>query len=168
MADPVQAPDTAHELNDDTHATSDALVRRLVKEQLWPQRGRILLTFICMVLVAGASAAMIYLLKDVVDQVLVSRDRTMLYLLPGAIICLALVSGIAGYFEAVNMEVIGHRMVANLQRLMYRGIIWADLQADFAFHQRCGTAALLGRQGPDRADEGFSAGDLSGHHPGRP
>ena len=71
---------------------------------------------------------MIYLLKDVVDQVLVSRDRQMLYLLPGVIILLALTSGIAGYFEAVNMEVIGHRMVANLQRLMYRGMIFSDLQ----------------------------------------
>lgn len=128
MAEPVQAPDTGHELTDDAHATSDALVRRLAKEQLWPQRGRIALTFLCMVLVAGSSAAMIYLLKDVVDQVLVARDRNMLYLLPGVIIGLALVSGIAGYFEAVNMEVIGHRMVANLQRLMYRGMIWSDLQ----------------------------------------
>jgi subfamily B ATP-binding cassette protein MsbA len=128
LAEPVQAPDTGHELTDDAHATSDVLVRRLVREQLWPQRGRILLTFICMVLVGGASASMIYLLKDVVDDVLVSRDRTMLYLLPAIIIGLALVSGIAGYFEAVNMEVLGHRMVANLQRLMYRGIIRADLQ----------------------------------------
>jgi ATP-binding cassette, subfamily B, bacterial MsbA len=128
LAEPVQAPHTGHELTDDAHATSDVLVRRLVREQLWPQRGRILLTFICMVLVAGASASMIYLLKDVVDDVLVSRDRTMLYLLPAVIIGLALVSGIAGYFEAVNMEVLGHRMVANLQRLMYQGIIRADLQ----------------------------------------
>ena len=128
MAEPVQAPDRGHELIDDAHATSDALVRRLAKDQLWPQRGRIGLTFICMVFVAASSAAMIYLLKDVVDQVLVSRDRQMLYLLPGVIITLALTSGIAGYFEAVNMEVIGHRMVANLQRLMYRGMIFSDLQ----------------------------------------
>jgi len=128
LAEPVQAPDRGHELIDDAHATSDALVRRLAKGQLWPQRGRIGLTFICMVFVAASSAAMIYLLKDVVDQVLVSRDRQMLYLLPGVIILLALTSGIAGYFEAVNMEVIGHRMVANLQRLMYRGMIFSDLQ----------------------------------------
>ncbi len=128
MAEPVQAPDRGHELTDDPHATSDALVRRLAKEQLWPQRGRMGLTFICMIFVAGSSAAMIYLLKDVVDQVLVSRDREMLYLLPGVIIALALISGIAGYFEAVNMEVIGHRLVANLQRLMYRGMIYSDLQ----------------------------------------
>ena len=128
MAENVQSPEAGHELTDDSHATSDALIRRLVKEQLWPQRKRVALTFICMVLVAGASASMIYLLKDVVDEVLVAKDRGMLYLLPGVIIGLAMISGIAGYFEAVNMEVIGHRMVANLQRLMYRGIIWADLQ----------------------------------------
>ena len=128
MAENVQIPKAGHELTDDSHATSDALIRRLVKEQLWPQRKRVALTFICMVLVAGASASMIYLLKDVVDEVLVAKDRGMLYLLPGVIIGLAMISGIAGYFEAVNMEVIGHRMVANLQRLMYRGIIWADLQ----------------------------------------
>jgi subfamily B ATP-binding cassette protein MsbA len=128
LAENVQIPKAGHELTDDSHATSDALIRRLVKEQLWPQRKRVALTFICMVLVAGASASMIYLLKDVVDEVLVAKDRGMLYLLPGVIIGLAMISGIAGYFEAVNMEVIGHRMVANLQRLMYRGIIWADLQ----------------------------------------
>jgi len=128
LAENVQIPKAGHELTDDSHATSDALIRRLVKEQLWPQRKRVALTFICMVLVAGASASMIYLLNDVVDEVLVAKDRGMLYLLPGVIIGLAMISGIAGYFEAVNMEVIGHRMVANLQRLMYRGIIWADLQ----------------------------------------
>lgn len=128
MADNAQAPVTGLELTDNRHETSNTLIRRLVRDQLWPQRKRILLTFLCMVLVAGTSAGMIYLLKDVVDQVLISRDREMLYLLPGAIIGLALISGIAGYFEAVNMEVIGHRMVANLQSAMYRGIIRADLQ----------------------------------------
>ena len=128
MSENAQVPVTGLELTDDRHESSRTLIRRLVREQLWPQRKRILLTFLCMVLVAGTSASMIYLLKDVVDQVLIARDRTMLYLLPGAIIGLAVISGLAGYFEAVNMEVIGHRMVANLQTSMYRGIIRADLQ----------------------------------------
>ena len=128
MSETAQAPVTGLELTNDRHESSKTLIRRLVREQLWPQRKRILLTFLCMVLVAGTSASMIYLLKDVVDQVLIARDRTMLYLLPGAIIGLAIISGLAGYFEAVNMEVIGHRMVANLQTSMYRGIIRADLQ----------------------------------------
>ncbi|PPR10079.1 MAG: Lipid A export ATP-binding/permease protein MsbA [Alphaproteobacteria bacterium MarineAlpha11_Bin1] len=128
LADNAKAPDTGLELTEEAHETSKTLVNRLVREQLWPQHKRILLTFLCMLLVAGTSASMIYLLKDVVDQVLIARDRTMLYLLPGAIIGLAIISGLAGYFEAVNMEVIGHRMVANLQSSMYRGVIRTDLQ----------------------------------------
>ena len=128
MADNAQVPVTSLELTDDRHETSKILVRRLLRNQLWPQRKRIFLTFLCMVLVAGTSASMIYLLKDVVDQVLIARDRSMLYLLPAAIIGLAIISGMAGYFEAINMEIIGHRMVANLQTSMYRGVIRADLQ----------------------------------------
>ena len=128
MADNAQVPLTSLELTDDRHESSKTLVRRLLRNQLWPQRKRIFLTFLCMVLVAGTSASMIYLLKDVVDQVLIARDRSMLYLLPAAIIGLAIISGMAGYFEAINMEIIGHRMVANLQTSMYRGVIRADLQ----------------------------------------
>ena len=128
MADKEQALSNGLELADKRLETSKTLINRLVRKQLWPQRKRILTTFLCMVLVAATSASMIYLLKDVVDQVLIARDREMLYLLPGAIIALAIISGIAGYFEAVNMEVIGHRMVANLQSSMYRGVIRADLQ----------------------------------------
>ncbi|MEE2721136.1 MAG: ABC transporter transmembrane domain-containing protein [Pseudomonadota bacterium] len=128
MADNAQVPVTSLELTDDRHESSKILVRRLLRNQLWPQRKRIFLTFLCMVLVAGTSASMIYLLKDVVDQVLIARDRSMLYLLPAAIIGLAIISGMAGYFEAINMEIIGHRMVANLQTSMYRGVIRADLQ----------------------------------------
>ena len=128
MADNAQVPVTSLELTDDRHESSKTLVRRLLRNQLWPQRKRIFLTFLCMVLVAGTSASMIYLLKDVVDQVLIARDRSMLYLLPAAIIGLAIISGMAGYFEAINMEIIGHRMVANLQTSMYRGVIRADLR----------------------------------------
>ena len=128
MSDDTALPASSYALKDDAHSTSRTLVRRIAREQLWPQRLRIALTFICMVLVAGASAGMIYLLKDVVDEVLIAKDREMLYLLPAVIVLLALTTGIAGYFEAVNMEVIGHRMTANLQKRMYGGIIGADLQ----------------------------------------
>ncbi|MEK9645309.1 MAG: ABC transporter transmembrane domain-containing protein [Alphaproteobacteria bacterium] len=128
MSDDFPARESGYALTDDAHDASKVLVRRIAREQLWPQRVRIGLTFVCMVLVAGASAGMIYLLKDVVDDILISRDRDALYLLPLVIMGLALTTGIAGYFEAVNMEVIGHRLTANLQKRMYGSIIRSDLQ----------------------------------------
>jgi subfamily B ATP-binding cassette protein MsbA len=128
LTDAAPIPARPYQLTDDPHATTDNLVRRLIKDHLWPQKNRIFLTFICMVIVAGSSAAMIYLLKDVVDQVLIARDRGMLYLLPAVIISLALISGLSGYLESVNMEVIGNRMVADFHQSMYRSVVWSDLQ----------------------------------------
>jgi subfamily B ATP-binding cassette protein MsbA len=128
LSDDFPAREPGYALTDDAHDASKVLVRRIAREQLWPQRVRIGLTFVCMVLVAGASAGMIYLLKDVVDDILISRDRDALYLLPLVIMGLALTTGIAGYFEAVNMEVIGHRLTANLQKRMYGSMIRSDLQ----------------------------------------
>ncbi len=128
MSNDFPASESSYALADDAHDASKVLVRRIAREQLWPQRVRIGLTFVCMMLVAGSAAAMIYLLKDVVDDILISRDRDALYLLPLIIMSLALTTGIAGYFEAVNMEVIGHRLTANLQKRMYNSIIRSDLQ----------------------------------------
>ena len=128
MPNDAPLPPTGQELTDDAHARSKDLVRRLVAEQLRPQAGRLAVTLACMVVVAASSAAMIYLLQPVLDNIFIEKDRVMLYLVPGAIVALALITGLGGYFEAVNMEVIGHRMVANLQRAMYGSIIRSDLQ----------------------------------------
>ncbi len=128
MSNDFPASESSYALADDAHDASKVLVRRIAREQLWPQRIRIGHTFVCMMLVAGSSAAMIYLLKVGVEDILISRDRDALYLLPLIIMSLALTTGIAGYFEAVNMEVIGHRLTANLQKRMYNSIIRSDLQ----------------------------------------
>jgi subfamily B ATP-binding cassette protein MsbA len=128
LSDDVPASHAGYELKDERHDTSGALVRRLVREQLRPQAGRLALTLVCMCIVAASSAAMVYLLQPVLDDIFIQKDREMLYLVPAAIMVLALVTGFGGYLEAVNMEVIGHRMVANLQRQMYASIINSDLQ----------------------------------------
>ncbi len=128
MSDDVPATHPGYELTDDRHDPSSVLVRRLVDEQLRPQAGRLALTIFCMIIVAASSAGMVYLLQPILDDIFIQKDREMLYLVPGLIVALALVTGISGYMEAVNMEVIGHRMVANLQRQMYGSIIRSDLQ----------------------------------------
>jgi subfamily B ATP-binding cassette protein MsbA len=103
------------------------LVRRLVRDQLRPQGGRLAFAFACMAIVAAATAGNAWLMRPVIDDVFAARDETMLFFVVGAVLALALINGAAGYFEAVLMEVIGQRMVANLQSGMYRRVIHADL-----------------------------------------
>lgn len=128
MIHSVATPQASQELRDLANLDSMALVRRLVREQIRPQAGRVAAVFMCMVVVAAASAGMVFLIGPVIDDVLIAKDREMLYLVPGAIIVLAAVTGSAGYAEAWMMEIVGHRMVANLQQRMYGRIICADLR----------------------------------------
>jgi subfamily B ATP-binding cassette protein MsbA len=128
-------------LNDATTGTTKQLVSRLAHNHLRPQTGRFVVAIICMLVVAAASAAMLYLLKPVLDDILISQDRTLLYIIPGAIFGLALVTGLAGYVEAVYMEIIGHRLVSDLQFAMYARLIRADL----ALFQNTATGVLISR-----------------------
>ena len=122
-----EMPAKSAELQDAAHATTSELVRRLYRETLRPQITSIWIAVFCMVVVAGVSAGMVYLLQPIIDEVLIARDRVMLYFLPVLIIVLALVRGVAGYGESYLLEVIGHRMVATLQSGMYARVIRADL-----------------------------------------
>ncbi len=119
---------SASELSHPTaHLPTTSLVRRLVRDQLRPQAARLVLAFVCMAIVAAATAGNAWLMRPVIDDVFAARNETMLYIVVGAVLALALINGAAGYFEAVLMEVIGQRMVANLQSGMYRRVIHADL-----------------------------------------
>ncbi len=109
------------------HLPTTSLVRRLVRDQLRPQAARLALAFVCMAAVAAATAGNAWLMRPVIDDVFAARNETMLFIVVGAVLGLALINGAAGYFEAVLMEVIGQRMVANLQSGMYRRVIHADL-----------------------------------------
>jgi len=124
-----------------THLPTTSLVRRLMRDQLRPQAGRLALAFLCMAIVAAATAGNAWLMRPVIDDVFAARNETMLYVVVGAVLALALVNGAAGYFEAVLMEVIGQRMVANLQSGMYRRVIHADL----AFFHNNPTGVLIAR-----------------------
>ena len=119
---------SASELSHSTsHLPTTSLVRRLVRDQLRPQATRLVLAFICMAIVAAATAGNAWLMRPVIDDVFTARNETMLYVVVGAVFALALINGAAGYFETVLMEIVGQRMVADLQSGMYERVIHADL-----------------------------------------
>ena len=129
------------EINDATFGSTKQLVSRLVQDHLRPQSKRFAIAILCMLIFAASSATMLYLLKPVMDDILISQDRTLLYVIPGAILGLAVLTGLAGYFETVYMEIIGHRLVSDLQIAMYSRLINADL----ALYHGTATGVLISR-----------------------
>jgi ATP-binding cassette, subfamily B, bacterial MsbA len=96
-----------------------------------------------MVLYAAASAAQAYLIKDILDEVLLKR--TSLEFVATAILTSYFLKGVGGYFSSYLMDDLGHRVVMRLRNELFRHL----LDQSAAFFARRTTGQLLSRVNND-------------------
>ncbi len=106
-----------------------------------PHFGRIAFAVFCMILVAGATAANAWLMQPVLDDVFLNRNREMLYLVPTAILVIALIKGSATYGQSVTMNHIGQRIISGVQLQMFAHL----MRSDISFFQSNATGNLISR-----------------------
>ena len=94
-----------------------------------------------MVLAAGATAALAYLMEPVLDEIFLEKDRTLLIVMPVAVIVITLIRGVATYGQAVLMAFVGQRVIADLQSRVFAHI----LRLDLAFFQDTASGRLVSR-----------------------
>ncbi|PCJ59098.1 MAG: lipid A export permease/ATP-binding protein MsbA [Rhodospirillaceae bacterium] len=130
---------TSPSLNPDE--TTQALVRRLFRESIRPYIWRLTFAGLCMILVAATTAANAWIMQPVLDDVFLKQDPTMLFLVPAAILVIAAIKGFSTYGQALFLNYVGQRIVANIQVRMYAHLIRADL----AFFHGTSTGTLVSR-----------------------
>ena len=141
MSAPVDRPTPERaSLDELTHSTFP-LVLRLVREFVRPYAGRMALAFLCMGLMAGATAANAWLMQPMLDRVFVARDERLLLVIPLAVIVLALAKGIANYWQSVLMTTVGQRVVADIQLALFARL----MRADIAYFHANPTGTLISR-----------------------
>ncbi len=94
-----------------------------------------------MVLAAGATAALAYLMEPVLDEIFLEKDRTLLVVVPVAVIVITLIRGVATYGQGVLMAFVGQRVIADLQSRVFAHI----LRFDLAFFQDTASGKLVSR-----------------------
>ncbi len=110
-----------------TGARSSVLVRRLARDFIWRHAHRIVLAFACMAIAGGSTALRAWLMQPVLDRIFIGRDSSLLWLLGGAALGLALVKGVADYAETVLMARVGQRVITDVQTALFARLIRADL-----------------------------------------
>ena len=100
-------------------------------------RIRFLLAMLCMLLMAGANSAIPFMIKPVVDDIFISRDVTMLKLVPLAVILIYLVLGAAMYGQEYFLSWVGHDIIRQLRNSLYDKI--QDLPISFFQAEKTGT-----------------------------
>src|SRR5580704_9153518 len=126
---------------------SAALVWRLARDFMRPHVRRILFAFLLMGLAAASTAGRAWLMEPVLDRIFVAREGSLLLLIAGGALALALVKGLADYGEAVLMTRVGQRVIADVQMALFARLMRADL-AYFHAHP---SGTLLSRFTSDAA-----------------
>jgi subfamily B ATP-binding cassette protein MsbA len=120
---------------------STELIRRLAHDFMRPHAKSIVVAFVLMGLAAGSTAGRAWLMEPVLDRIFVAREGSLLWLIAGGALVLAIVKGLADYGEAVLMTRVGQRVIADVQIALFARLMRADL-AYFHMHP---TGTLISR-----------------------
>jgi subfamily B ATP-binding cassette protein MsbA len=104
-----------------------------------PYRGRLVAAIAWMLLYAAGSAGLAFIIKDVVNRVLLSGEG--FGLVATSIIVANLAKGVGSYFSAYQMADVGQRVVRDVRNALYRHI----LHQSAAFFARRSTGQLISR-----------------------
>jgi len=103
---------------------------------LRPYRSRLFIAASCMIILAGCTAVLAWMLRPALDNALSGKDRNFIYLLPLMIIGLYVVKGCAYYGQAYLMGYIGQKVIFDLRNTLYRHITSQSLS--FFAHRKTG------------------------------
>ncbi|MHA1539165.1 MAG: ABC transporter ATP-binding protein [Alphaproteobacteria bacterium] len=112
--------------------TSSQLCKRLFKEHIRGYVPRLLIAMIFMMVVAACTAAMAYMMQPILDDVFIARDKDKLVWVSGFVLFIFVTKGFASYIQAVIMDYVGQRIVADIQIRLFGHLVNADLGF---FHQ---------------------------------
>ncbi len=111
----------------------------------WPEyrhyRGKLLLSLAAMLLTAGATAAIAWMMKPLLDEVLIEKDTGLLYALPVFVILAYLAKGLGSYAQIYAMNHVGQDIVRRVRDRLLAHMLHLDL----AFFHRHHSGELISR-----------------------
>lgn len=124
-----------------------------------PYVGQLVLSALAMIGVAGTTAAIALLMKNVLDDVFITQDKRMLILVPVAILVIYLIKGVCRFIRTYVMNAAGIRIIRDIRNDLYRhlhrlsmsyftetptGILMSRVTYDVSMIQSAITDALTG------------------------
>ena len=104
-----------------------ALIARIVRENFPSQRSRYAVAILAMAVVAATTALSAWLIGDVIDEMVVNRDRDALLGIALLVLAVFVIKGIASFVQAERLARVGNAIVAEQQRRIYDRVLASDL-----------------------------------------
>ncbi|MDQ7057101.1 MAG: lipid A export permease/ATP-binding protein MsbA [Ghiorsea sp.] len=116
------------------------MYRRLL-QFLIPYKGKLFIAMAAMVVLAGCTAGLAWVMQPMLDEVLSGKNKVYIYLVPLGIIILYMIKGTAFYIQAIIMAFIGQRIIYDIRKQIYTHLTGQSLS--FFTHRK--TGEMLGR-----------------------
>ncbi|MEL6316131.1 MAG: ABC transporter ATP-binding protein, partial [Pseudomonadota bacterium] len=106
-----------------------SVVSRLLRESGWRHARGYAVAMALAAVVAGTTGAILFLVRDVVDDILVDKNKAALLLLSGAVMATFLVRGLAMFGYSTILAQIGNAIILEQQQRMFRKILSCEPSA---------------------------------------
>ena len=108
-------------------ATLKKILLRLYREYIKNYLGKIGISFLLSLGVAGSTAAIAWLLDPAIEKMFIEQDETMMMLIPIAIILAFATKGITLYFAKTVLIRVGGEIVTFIQKQLAASILSSDI-----------------------------------------
>jgi len=98
---------------------------------------KLIAAMLCMIVVAAATSISAYLVKPMLDDIFINKDKTKLLLLPGAAVLIFLLKGMGAYGQQYLMKYVGEAVIMDFRNSLYEKII--DMPMVFFHNEKIGT-----------------------------
>ncbi|MFA6899314.1 MAG: lipid A export permease/ATP-binding protein MsbA [Desulfurivibrionaceae bacterium] len=89
---------------------------------LKPHKGKICFAVASMIMVSGLNSAQAYMIKPLLDEIFVKKDRWMLNVLPFVLISVFMLKGIFNYFSNSLLDTLGQGIIRDLRKKIFAHI----------------------------------------------
>jgi len=122
-------------------AQQKALLSRMYREHIVHRRRAYLLAAVCMAVMAGATSASAWLMRDVINEIFVSKNADMLWFISTLVAIIFLIKGVAEYGARIILSRVGNAITANLRKTFFSHL----LRQDLGYFLRASSSDLIAR-----------------------
>jgi len=102
------------------------ILKRLYQDYTFKHTKKIIIAFFLSIIVAGSTSAIAYLLDPAIKKIFIDKDKTLLYLIPLAIIFAFSIKGLTLYLSKIIMIRVAEEVKTEVQKDMLKSLISAD------------------------------------------
>ena len=117
------------------------LLLRIFKNYIRKHSQKILIAVICMIIVSATTAINAWMMQPVLDDIFINKDKSLILIIPLAILIIAIIKGISSYIQSILMSFVSYKIVANLQNHMFESLI----KCDISFFSKTNSGTLISR-----------------------